>query len=96
MKYVHAFEEGSKEQKYLLGGKGANQAVAASYLGAEVHMVARVGSDLFGAATIKNFKTLGIRAAHVKIVKGASSGVAPNPSRCHASSTCESVGTCVP
>ena len=26
MKYVHAFEEGSKEQKYLLGGKGANLA----------------------------------------------------------------------
>ena len=26
MQYVHAFEEGSKEQKYLLGGKGANLA----------------------------------------------------------------------
>jgi len=26
MKYVYAFEEGSKEQKYLLGGKGANLA----------------------------------------------------------------------
>src|SRR5437762_9990556 len=26
MRYVHAFEEGSKEQKYLLGGKGANLA----------------------------------------------------------------------
>ncbi|HUF83288.1 MAG TPA: pyruvate, phosphate dikinase [Acidimicrobiia bacterium] len=26
MKFVHAFEEGSKEQKYLLGGKGANLA----------------------------------------------------------------------
>jgi pyruvate,orthophosphate dikinase len=26
MKYVHAFEEGSKEQKFLLGGKGANLA----------------------------------------------------------------------
>ena len=25
-KYVYAFEEGSKEQKYLLGGKGANLA----------------------------------------------------------------------
>ena len=24
VKYVYAFEEGSKEQKYLLGGKGAN------------------------------------------------------------------------
>lgn len=26
MQYVYAFEEGSKEQKYLLGGKGANLA----------------------------------------------------------------------
>src|SRR5579885_1133043 len=26
MKYVYAFEEGSKEQKFLLGGKGANLA----------------------------------------------------------------------
>src|SRR5262249_56028748 len=26
MRYVYAFEEGSKEQKFLLGGKGANLA----------------------------------------------------------------------
>lgn len=58
------------------GGKGANQAVAAAYCGADVHMVARVGDDLFGPATIKNFKRLGIGAKHVKSVKG-SSGVAP-------------------
>ena len=30
------------------GGKGANQAVAARLCGADVFMVARVGSDLFG------------------------------------------------
>lgn len=59
------------------GGKGANQAVAASYCGAEAHMVARVGDDLFGPATIKNFKTLGIGREHVRKVKGVSSGVAP-------------------
>ena len=59
------------------GGKGANQAVAASYCGAEAHMVARVGDDLFGPPTIQNFKALGIGARHVKIVKGVSSGVAP-------------------
>jgi ribokinase len=59
------------------GGKGANQAVAAAYCGAEAHMVARVGDDLFGPATIRNFKSLGIGAKHVKTVKGVSSGVAP-------------------
>ncbi|HEX3669787.1 MAG TPA: PEP/pyruvate-binding domain-containing protein, partial [Acidimicrobiia bacterium] len=26
VKYVYAFEEGGKDQKYLLGGKGANLA----------------------------------------------------------------------
>jgi ribokinase len=59
------------------GGKGANQAVAARLCGAKVGMVAKVGSDLFGPATIKNFESLGIDAAHVRIADGVSSGVAP-------------------
>jgi ribokinase len=59
------------------GGKGANQAVAAKLCGAEVFMVARVGSDLFGPATIQNFQRLGIDTTHVREVKGVSSGVAP-------------------
>lgn len=66
-------------QKFDLGfgGKGANQAVAAQLCGADVFMVARVGSDLFGPATIENFRQQGIDATHVKQVKGLSSGVAP-------------------
>jgi ribokinase len=66
-------------QKFHLGfgGKGANQAVAARLCGAEVFMIARVGSDLFGPATIENFRKLGIDATHVKQVEGLSSGVAP-------------------
>lgn len=59
------------------GGKGANQAVAARLCGAEVSMIARVGDDLFGPATIKNFESQGIDASHVRQVKGVSSGVAP-------------------
>jgi ribokinase len=59
------------------GGKGANQAVASRLCGAEVFMVARVGNDLFGPATIENFKKQGIDATHVKQVEGVSSGVAP-------------------
>lgn len=59
------------------GGKGANQAVAARLCGADVFMVSRVGSDLFGPATIENFKKLGIDATHVKQIEGVSSGVAP-------------------
>ena len=66
-------------QKFDLGfgGKGANQAVAARLCGAEVFMVARVGSDLFGPATIENFRKQGIDCTHVKQVEGLSSGVAP-------------------
>src|SRR5882762_2546852 len=66
-------------QKFDLGfgGKGANQATASRLCGADVFMVARVGSDLFGPATIENFKKLGIDATHVKQIEGASSGVAP-------------------
>jgi ribokinase len=59
------------------GGKGANQAVAARLCGADVYMVARVGSDLFGPATIENFRKQGIDVTHVKQVEGLSSGVAP-------------------
>lgn len=59
------------------GGKGANQAVAARLCGSEVFMVAHVGDDLFGPATIKNFGKMGIDATHVRQVSGVSSGVAP-------------------
>ena len=59
------------------GGKGANQAVAASLCGARVSMVARLGDDLFGPATVANFKKLGIDTTHVHITPGVSSGVAP-------------------
>jgi ribokinase len=59
------------------GGKGANQAIAAKLCGAEVFMVARVGHDLFGAATIENFQKQGIDATHIRQVEGVSSGVAP-------------------
>ena len=59
------------------GGKGANQAVAARLCGAEVAMIAKVGNDLFGEATVKNFADHGIDTNHVRIVDGVSSGVAP-------------------
>jgi len=59
------------------GGKGANQAVAARLCGARVSMIARVGDDLFGKATIENFTTRGVDATRVLITQGVSSGVAP-------------------
>lgn len=59
------------------GGKGANQAIAARLCGADVTMVAKVGNDLLGEATVKNFASFGIDTAHVRIVDGVFSGVAP-------------------
>jgi len=59
------------------GGKGANQAAAARLCGGEVLMVAKVGKDLFGEATVKNFAALGIDTTHVRIVEGVPTGVAP-------------------
>ena len=59
------------------GGKGANQAVAAKLCGADVFMVAHVGDDLFGPATIQNFQNLGIDMSHVRQMSGVSTGVAP-------------------
>jgi ribokinase len=59
------------------GGKGANQAVAACLCGADVTMVARVGDDMFGDATIQNFKSFGIDTSRVLITPGVSTGVAP-------------------
>jgi ribokinase len=59
------------------GGKGANQAVAARSCGADVVMVAKVGHDLFGEATLKNFASQGIDTSLVRVVEGVSSGVAP-------------------
>jgi ribokinase len=59
------------------GGKGANQAVAARLCGAEVLMLAKVGNDLFGEATVKNFTSFGIDTRNVQIVAGVPTGVAP-------------------
>lgn len=43
------------------GGKGANQAVAAARLGAEVTLVARLGSDMFGDEAVAGYEKEGIR-----------------------------------
>jgi ribokinase len=59
------------------GGKGANQAVAARLCGARVSMIARVGDDLFGPATIRDYEARGIDASRVLVTPGVSSGVAP-------------------
>ncbi len=59
------------------GGKGANQAVAAAKLGADVLMLSKVGDDMFADNTVANFQRFGIDTRYVQRVPGVSSGVAP-------------------
>jgi ribokinase len=59
------------------GGKGANQAVMAAKLGAEVTMITKLGRDIFGENTLKNFQSWGIDTRHVLFTDQAFSGVAP-------------------
>ena len=58
------------------GGKGANQAVMARLLGADVSMVCSVGTDGYGTETLQNFADRGIDTTWARRVSGAS-GVAP-------------------
>lgn len=58
------------------GGKGANQAVMASLLGAQVAMVNALGQDAFGRDTIENFKSFGVDVTAVKLLEQTHSGVA--------------------
>ncbi len=59
------------------GGKGANQGVMAAKLGAQVTMVCKLGSDVFGQGTLKNFQEQGIDTKWVLFDDKLASGVAP-------------------
>lgn len=58
------------------GGKGANQAVAAQRLGADVTFVACVGDDLFGKDAVEGYRKEGMNISHVSVKEGVPSGVA--------------------
>ena len=58
------------------GGKGANQAVMAGILGAEVYVITCLGSDVYRDMTIENFKNNNVITDYIQTVDG-SSGVAP-------------------
>ncbi|HUT19851.1 MAG TPA: ribokinase [Anaerolineae bacterium] len=58
------------------GGKGANQAVAAARLGAEVTFVARLGSDVFGDRAIAGYEQEGIDTTWIVRDSETASGVA--------------------
>jgi ribokinase len=59
-----------------LGGKGANQAVAAVGLGAAVTLVAAVGDDATGDEVRERLDAAGLDLTHVRRLDGVPSGVA--------------------
>lgn len=59
------------------GGKGANQAVMAAKMGGEVTMITKLGQDVFGDNTLKNFQEWRVNTKHVHFTDQAFSGVAP-------------------
>lgn len=58
------------------GGKGANQAVAASRLGGNVDFVGCVGTDLNGTFLIENFKKNNIDTSNIIKIPNATTGIA--------------------
>ena len=58
------------------GGKGANQAVAAAKLGANVCFIAKLGEDVFAAQSLANFEKEGVHTSHIQQTQDAPSGVA--------------------
>jgi ribokinase len=62
--------------RFTPGGKGANQAVAAARLGADVRMVGCVGDDDFGRQLVANLRAEGIDTSAVRTVTTAPTGLA--------------------
>ncbi len=58
------------------GGKGANQAIAAARLGAEVAMFGRVGEDPFGEELVKNLHDNRVDTSRVETLSDAPTGSA--------------------
>src|SRR3954454_19307427 len=58
------------------GGKGANQAIAAARLGAEVAMLGRVGEDAFGRALVKNLRDNHVNTSRIEAIPDAPTGSA--------------------
>jgi ribokinase len=54
----------------VLGGKGANQAVAAALAGGSAHMVGCVGTDLFSRLVTDGLRNAGVNIDHVRKVEG--------------------------
>lgn len=58
------------------GGKGANQAVAAGRLEADVRMVGKIGDDMYGKQLVHNLQKNGVKTSEVLVDSHSATGVA--------------------
>lgn len=65
-----------RNYQVIAGGKGANQAVAAARLGADIGFIACVGSDSFGQNIIQSFAQDGINTDYISTIPSTPTGVA--------------------
>jgi len=66
----------SAEARVAMGGKGANQAIAAAHWGADVHFIGAVGDDDYGKRLLESLVTHGVDTRNVAVIAGAASGQA--------------------
>lgn len=65
-----------RNYQVIAGGKGANQAVAAARLNADIGFIACVGDDSFGVNILESFKSDGININGVKMQADCPTGIA--------------------
>lgn len=58
------------------GGKGANQAVAASRLGGDVAFISKTGNDIFGEQSVENLRNEGVNTENMIVDPENPSGIA--------------------
>ncbi len=66
----------AKGYQLVYGGKGANQAVAATKMGGDVHFISRVGADVSGQAMREHFADLGMNVEAVATAPDQPTGLA--------------------
>ena len=66
----------AEKSESFFGGKGANQAVATSRLGASVYFIGAVGMDPFGQQILRNLVDEGVNVGYVVETEEAATGTA--------------------
>ncbi len=61
---------------YMIGGKGANQAVAAARMGNEVTLLGCIGTDTFGDKLLKHLKRESLDLSHINRIESIFTGIA--------------------